>query len=164
MLPIAEFCCSTVTNKKLNFHDKINYFFNSLINAQTLKIGNQFAIIKNQNILKVHDAESMDLIYNIIGIYKSREISYITNNRGNKVPWQPRIIFKIERIEDKLYFYYTYNGDGNMSCSEITTAYAEIKSLIKISTYEFLLDLSQNTCDYVGDCESKECHELTPPQ
>ena len=52
----------------------MSFMFNSLINAQTLKIGNQFAIIKNQNILKVHDAESMDLIYNIIGIYKSREI------------------------------------------------------------------------------------------
>ena len=137
--------------------------FNSFINAQPLKIGNQIPSTKNQNILKAHDAESIGLIYYINGLYKSREISYIINNRGNKVPSQPRIIFKIERTEDKLYFDYTYNGDGNMSCSEVTTAYAEIKSLIKISTYEFLLDLSQITCDYVGDCESKDCHELHSP-
>ncbi len=134
--------------------------FNCLINAQTFKNGNQIPSTKDQNILVNHDIESMGLINNIIGLYKSREISYVTNNRGDKVPSQPRIIYRIERAKDKLYFDYTYNGDGNMSCSEVTTAYAEIKSLIKISTYEFLFDLSQITCDYVGNCKSKECHEL----
>lgn len=146
--------------KSILFLPFISLMFNCLINVQTLKIDNQISGTKNRNILKNHDMQSMVLIDNIIGLYKSREISYVTNNRGDKVPSQPRIIFKIERVKDKHYIEYTYNGDGNMSCSEVTTAYAEIKSLIKFSTHEFLFDLSQITCDYVGYCKGKECHEL----
>lgn len=80
-----------------------------------LEVINKNSCTEPQSISNIHDLESLVLIDKLIGKYNNKEISYVTNNRGEKVPSLPRIFFNIKRIGVTCFIDYIYNGDSQMS-------------------------------------------------